>query len=103
MNPTSALGYDPSDLHSFPYQANDPPFDATSLVLEDLERAAELDVMETIADFSNYDNDGPGEYRTLDMALRLFTKLAGDSAFTDIPYPDLFAAALDQAMTWERG
>lgn len=100
------LGYDPSDRHSFPYQANDPPFDATFLEFDPLvmDRAPDLDAMEVIADFaSSYDDYGPGEYRMLDMALRLFHKKSGDHAFDDIPFPDLFAACLDQAMVWERG
>lgn len=107
---SDGLGYDPSDLNSFPYQANDPPFDATSLVIEDIELAAELNVFEVIADFCCPALEanrpfGAADYRTLDMALRLFTKLASDSgnAFESIAYPDLFGAALDQAITWERG
>lgn len=100
------LGYDPSDRHSFPYQHDDPPFDATSLEFDPvvLDRAPDLDVMEILSDLTaKYDDDGPSEYRQLDMALRLFYKKSNDSAFDDIPFPDLFAACLHQAEIWERG
>jgi hypothetical protein len=99
------IGYDPTDRHSFPYQAQDPPFDATSLGLPDVspEKAAELDPMETIDTMIGYDNDGPSNYRMLDMALRTFYKLCNDSAYYDIAFPDLFAACCEQAMIWENG
>ena len=99
----SDLGYDQTDLFSFPYQANDPPFDASRLVIEDLDRAAQVDVMEVLAAFSMYDDDGPAEYRTLDMALRLFAKCVSTHTFEGIAFPDIFGACLDQAMIWERG
>lgn len=100
------LGYDPCDRHSFPYQSQDPPFDATSLEFDEgvLEQAPHLVLNEflvTLTDEVYF--DGPNGYRTMDMALRLFWKKAGDSAFYDIAFPDLFAACLDQAMIWEVG
>lgn len=102
---TTQLGYDPCDLYSFPYQEQDPPFDATSLQLEDLERAACTDPLEAITTLLSYDDDGPSTYRTLDMALRLFVKLVGshDNAFDGVAFPDIFGAALDQALIWEHG
>lgn len=93
------LGYDPSDLHSFPYQSNDPPFDATSLVIEDIERAAELEPLDMMTQFTM----GDFNYRTLDMACRLFAKCTNDSAYEGIPFADIFGACLDQAMIWEGG
>lgn len=104
---TQGLGYDPTDRYSFPYQANDPPFDATSLVLEPLtmELAPELGDINMLEEFLNTfdDEDRPGAYRCLDMALRLFYKLSGNGAYNDIAFPDLFAACLHTAMIWERG
>ena len=100
------LGYDPSDPSSFPYQADDPPFNTHRLVLEDPERAARVDPMETLWSLAcTYGDDGPSEYRTLDMACRLFAALVKDTdnPYDGIPMADLFAAALDQALVWERG
>jgi hypothetical protein len=99
-----ALGYDPCDQNSFPYQADDPPFGPHRLVIEDPARAAQVDYLEPLHTLScTYGDDGPSEYRTLDMALRCFAAVIKDSAFAEIPYPDLFAACLDQALVWERG
>lgn len=104
----SDLGYDPTDRHSFPYQRQDPPFDATSLRLEpiSIDRAPMLDTIETIAELLNLEvEETPvaSTYRMLDMALRLFYKISGDTAYNDIAFPDLFAACCDTAMIWERG
>lgn len=97
------LGYDPFDPTSFPYG-----FTAESLHLEDLsfEVAPDLDPLEMIHELAkNYDDDGPADYRQLDMALRLFVKLTNDvdGSWGDIPLPDLFAACIHTAMIWERG
>jgi hypothetical protein len=103
---TGGLGYDPCDRHSFPYQANDPPFDATSLALEPstLRVAAELDIMETISEVIGYPGQRPEpHFRMLDMALRTFYKIANDSAYEGIDFPSLFAACCDTAMIWENG
>jgi len=99
------LGYDPCDRYSFPYQEQDPPFDATSLVLDQssLDRAPDLDVMEVLHTLTGYDDDGPSNYRMLDMALRLFYKLSDDATYEGISFPDLFAACCDTAMIWENG
>lgn len=101
------LGYDPFDWESYPYQLSDPPFDGSCLVLEPhtLDVAPELDPFEEIATLIDPDDNGPSAYRTLDMALRLFNRLINDphGHFTELPMPDLFAAALHQALIWERG
>lgn len=99
------LGYDPCDRHSFPYQQSDPPFDATSLTFDAvvLDQAPDLDAMEVITEMLNYDDDDLTNFRQLDMALRLFYKISGDSAYNDIAFPDLFGACCLQAMIWERG
>lgn len=100
------LGYDPTDRHSFPYQQQDPPFDATSLEFDDtvIEDAANLILNNYLLALTNDPYfDGANGYRTIDMALRLFWKKSNDSAFEDIAFPDLFAACLDQAFIWEVG
>jgi hypothetical protein len=101
----NSLGYDPTDQSSFPYQADDPPFGTHRLHLEDLtlEVAPDLDIMETIHEMTQYDDDGDSNYRMLDMALRLFHNLAADSAYEGIAHPELFAACCYQALIWERG
>lgn len=101
------LGYDPCDQNSFPYQADDPPFGPHRLTLEDVtpERAAHLDAIYEVAMTIDYDDDGPSNYRMLDMALRLFNALVHDeqNAYADIAFPDLFGACCRQAQIWERG
>lgn len=96
----SNLGYDPFDWNSYPYGMS-----LDSLVLEPstLDVAPELDPIETISNFLNYDNDGPGEYRMLDMACRLFAKLTHEAAYHDLPAADIFAACCHTAGIWERG
>lgn len=105
---TRGLGYDPCDQTSFPYQADDPPFNYDSLMLDpiSLEAAPELQVMEYLTEIvgPNFQSRDPNSaYRTLDMALRLFVKLTKDSAFEGIDYPSLLAASLDTAFIWELG
>ena len=100
------LGYDPRDQNSFPYQADDPPFNWARLRFADVTPTGEHDLFELLAELNTYDDDGPSEYRTVDMALRLFTKaILGftDHTLTGISYPDLFAACLKQALIWENG
>lgn len=102
------LNYDPCDQASFPYQADDPPFDASRLVLEpsSLESAPTLDIFAYLTELVGpniQSNDPTTPYRCLDMGLRLFKKLTEDSAFNDIAYPDLLAAAMDTAFIWEFG
>lgn len=100
------LGYDPCDRHSFPYQANDPPFDATSLEFDDvdLSTAADLVLNNYFVELTNRPYfDGANGYRTIDMALRLFLKKANASELQDIALPDIFAVCLEQAFIWEVG
>lgn len=103
---SSDLGYDPCDRYSFPYQQGERPFDATSLEFDEgvIEGAPDL-ILNTFLTTLVTDSyfDGPNGYRTMDMALRLFYKKSSDSAYNDIAFPDLFAACLDQAFTWELG
>lgn len=71
-----------------------------------LERAPDLQLFDMLAeitgpDWVKYDPDAG--YRTMNMALALFTKLCDDSAFDGIYYNDIFAACLDTAMIWEVG
>lgn len=100
------LGYDPTDQTSFPYQKNDPPFSANDLALDpsSIDEAPDLDLnyFFTRLTMEPYFNGAPG-YRTMDMALRLFHKVAGDPAYADISFCDLFAACLDTAFIWEVG
>jgi len=102
------LGYDPNDQSSFPYQADDPPFNADRLVLDpySLESAPDLDIFSYLSQLVNPEfqrHDATTPYRTLDMGLRLFVQLTKDPAFNEIAYPDLLAAALDTAFIWEFG
>jgi len=101
----SDLGYDPCDRNSFPYQADDPPFGPHRLVLSEItiDRAPDLDAIQTLADMLDYDDDGPPNYRMLDMALRTFLNIANDPAYEGIDLPTIFAACSYQAMVWERG
>lgn len=106
--PMRGLNYDPCDQTSFPYQADDPPFNADRLVLDpsSLESAPTLDIFAYLTELVGsafQRNDPTTPYRSLDMGLRLFVKLTQDSAFEGIAYPDLLAAALDTAFIWEFG
>ena len=102
-----ALGYNPRDQHSFPYQADDPPFNWNRLRFEDVSPTGEHDIEDLLVELVTQDMAPEGgPYRTIDMALRLFTKaILGftDHTLTWIPYPDIFAACLKQALIWENG
>jgi len=98
----NGLGYDPSDMHSFPYG-----IDATSLQLEPgtIEVAGDIDPIEIVSCFLNYDDDDTRSFRMLDMACRLFAKMmtTTDHAFDGIPAANLFAACCHTAGIWENG
>ena len=115
--PHRGLGFDPHDPDSYPYQVtffeDQEPFGWKTMEPESvtLGRAPDLDIMELLAEFSSWDDDGPSEYRTLEMALRLFRKCCTEGEFRNafnpqycgISHADIFAACLDTAMIWERG
>jgi hypothetical protein len=71
-----------------------------------LEKAPELSLFELLTEVLDPDyvrHDPDAAYRTMNMALALFTKLCDDSAYDGIYYNDLFALCLDTALTWEVG
>lgn len=109
--PHHQLGFDPTDYSSWPYGFSGAH---ENLQLEglSLERAPELDFFELLAEVNKYDDDGPSEQRTMEMALRLFLHLvtcrecfngAFDPRVNGLAHTDIFAAALDTALIWERG
>lgn len=106
MTNISDLGYDPTDRNSYPYSKNDLPFGYDDLVLDpvSINSAPDLDLRKYFIELTTTPYfDGPPGYRTMDIALRLFHKVAADDAFSDISMPDLFAACLDTAFIWEVG
>lgn len=71
-----------------------------------IDRGPELQLFDLLAEVTGPDwvtHDPDAGFRTMNMALALFTKLCDDSAFDGIYYNDLFAACLDTAMIWEVG
>lgn len=100
MNHDNPLGYDPCDQDSFPYQADDPPFDRRRLRFEDVDPR----FVDPLFDPTTEADD----YRPVDMALKLFAKITQGLLhpayeYRDIPLPQLFAACLTQARIWEDG
>jgi hypothetical protein len=106
---TNTWGYDPCDYASWPYSWDGP--DDMQFEPLTLERAADLDLFELIAEVNRYDDDGPSEHRTFDMALRFFLHITNDPTYNgafdprrcDLSHSDIFAACLDTALIWERG
>lgn len=105
---TNTMGFDPCDYDSWPYGFDGPEdlmFDP--LTEDDL---PSHDAFELLAELNTYDDDGPSERRTLEMALRFFLHLASESpnrAFDPrvcgLAHTDIFAACLHTALIWERG
>lgn len=109
MNDTDrGVGYDPSDQTRFPYQKQDPPFSDADLVFDHvvIDDAPNLELHNFVfALYCKGRSNHASQYRTVDMALRLFVKSINrdDHAYADIAYADLFTACLDQASIWEDG
>lgn len=109
--PQHQLGFDPTDYNSWPYGFIGPHSDL-QLEGKTIDQAAECDAFELIAEVTRYDDDGPSERRTFEMALRLFLHLstcqecfngAFDPRISGLAHTDIFATALDTALIWERG
>lgn len=83
-------------------------FTEADLTLDPLtiDRAPGLEIFKLLSQitdptYTQYDRSA--RYRTMNMALALFTKLSQDTAFDGLYYNDILAAALDTAIIWEVG
>jgi len=105
----NVLGFDPCDYDSWPYGFDGP--DDMQFEPLSLERAPDLDLFELVAEVNRYDDDGPSERRTLEMALRFFLHITNDPTYNGafdprvngLSHGDIFAVCLDTALIWERG
>lgn len=112
------LGFDPTNPDEYPYQAHDDGFTFESLDFDPAteERLGDLDPINTLRELLSNNMLEPlaaqfSELRTLELALRFFLKLcthpplkgAFDPRVNGMAHFDIFTAALDTALIWERG